>query len=147
MAIRFRRTIKLFPSIKLNIGKNGISTSVGIRGAHLTFSKSGTYLGTGIPGTGLSQRTKLSGPAHAEPVEAPSIHGAEVPTQGKHYKLGVVFWLIFGTIILAIFQIPQLLAFYWLLIAAYVIIRFVVRAVRKKPEVAELNLVEKLETK
>src|SRR2546421_9575245 len=61
MTVRFRRSVKLFPGVKINIGKRGISTSVGVRGAHLTFGKNGTYLSTGIPGTGLSQRTKISG--------------------------------------------------------------------------------------
>lgn len=44
----------------MNLSKSGISTSVGVRGANLTFGKSGTYLNTGIPGTGIYNRQKLS---------------------------------------------------------------------------------------
>ncbi|MEI8133691.1 MAG: DUF4236 domain-containing protein [bacterium] len=134
MAIRFRRTFKLFPGVKINIGKRGISTSVGIRGAHITFGKNGTYIGTGIPGTGISQRTKLSGPIHEQPlaVSDSPVQASEVTNSGKHYKLGVVFWLIFGTLILALFQNPLLLEFYWLFIAAFVLLRFVIREVHKK---------------
>ena len=32
---RFRRTIKIAPGVRLNIGKTGVSTSVGVRGVSL----------------------------------------------------------------------------------------------------------------
>ena len=145
MATRFRRTVKLFPGVKLNIGKNGISTSIGVRGAHMTFGKSGVYIGTGIPGTGISQRTKLSGPIHenAFPVSDSLIQTSEGTNQGKHYKLGVAFWLIFGTLILTLFQTPKLLAFYWLFMAAFAIIRFMIRAMSRKGTAPNANLIDK----
>ncbi|WP_291123378.1 DUF4236 domain-containing protein, partial [Flavobacterium sp. UBA6046] len=34
--------------------------SAGVRGASATFGKNGTYMNTGIPGTGLYKRTKVS---------------------------------------------------------------------------------------
>ncbi len=148
MSIRFRRTFKLFPGVKINIGKRGISTSVGIRGAHITFGKNGTYIGTGIPGTGISQRTKLSGPIHTVSHEVlDSVETPAVTNEVKHYKLGVTFWLIFGTLILALLQNPPLLEFYWLFIAAFVILRVVIRAVRKKSIDPDPNINEKLEIK
>lgn len=60
----FRKRIKILPGVYLNIGKNGVSTSVGIPGANVTFRESGTTLNTGIPGTGLYSRQKLSGNNH-----------------------------------------------------------------------------------
>ena len=33
---RFRRSIKILPGIRLNVGKRGVSTSIGVRGAHIT---------------------------------------------------------------------------------------------------------------
>ncbi|PSR54200.1 hypothetical protein AHMF7605_12035 [Adhaeribacter arboris] len=60
MAWRFRKSIKIIPGVKLNFSKSGISTSIGLRGANFTFSKSGTYLNTSIPGLGLYNRQKLS---------------------------------------------------------------------------------------
>lgn len=56
----FRRRIKIIPGVRLNFSRGGISTSVGIRGANFTFSKDGTYLNTGIPGTGIYKRQKIS---------------------------------------------------------------------------------------
>ncbi|WHF50655.1 DUF4236 domain-containing protein [Chryseobacterium gotjawalense] len=61
MAWQFRRRIKIAPGVKINLSKSGISTSVGVRGANVTFGKSGTYLNTGIPGTGIYNRQRISG--------------------------------------------------------------------------------------
>lgn len=57
--MRFRRRVKVFPGFYLNFSNSGISSSIGVRGASITFSKKGTYLNTGIPGTGLSHRVRL----------------------------------------------------------------------------------------
>ncbi|MCS5709202.1 DUF4236 domain-containing protein [Candidatus Berkiella cookevillensis] len=34
MTLRFRRTIKIVPGIRLNLGKRGMSISTGVRGVH-----------------------------------------------------------------------------------------------------------------
>jgi hypothetical protein len=60
MAWSFRKRIKIIPGIHLNIGKNGISTTIGVPGASINIGKNGTYLNTGIPGTGIYSRQKLS---------------------------------------------------------------------------------------
>jgi hypothetical protein len=54
MGFRFRRSLKLLPGIRINLGKRGASLSVGVRGAHTTFGRRGTRTTVGIPGTGLS---------------------------------------------------------------------------------------------
>jgi Protein of unknown function (DUF4236) len=80
MGFRFRRSIKLLPGIRLNFGKRGFirrfaphlsrvleaapsgvrrrqassSTSIGVRGAHVTFGKTGTRTTVGLPGSGIS---------------------------------------------------------------------------------------------
>ena len=61
MAWNFRKRIKIAPGIHLNLSKGGISTSIGPKGAKVTFGKNGTYLNKGIPGTGLYSREKISG--------------------------------------------------------------------------------------
>lgn len=60
MAVRFRRSIKIAPGFRVNFGKKGVSVSAGKRGASTTISRRGVYGNVGIPGTGLSYRTKLS---------------------------------------------------------------------------------------
>lgn len=54
MGIRFRKSIKLAPGLRLNLGKNGASVSAGPRGATMNFSSKGVRSTVGIPGTGLS---------------------------------------------------------------------------------------------
>ncbi|MBN8587922.1 MAG: DUF4236 domain-containing protein [Rhodothermia bacterium] len=61
MSWNYRKRIKIIPGVHLNFSKNGISTSIGFKGASLNFGKNGTYLNTSIPGTGLYNRQKLSG--------------------------------------------------------------------------------------
>lgn len=60
MAWNYRRRIKIIPGVHLNFSKNGISTSIGVRGASVTFGKKETYLNTSVPGLGLYNRQKLS---------------------------------------------------------------------------------------
>lgn len=59
MAFRFRRTVKIFPGVRLNLGKRGVSVSAGVRGANVTLGRQGLYGNVGIPGSGLSYREKL----------------------------------------------------------------------------------------
>src|SRR5712671_170845 len=52
---RSRRSIRLLPGLRLNLGKRSTSISVGGRGAHVTFGgPRGTRATVGLPGTGLS---------------------------------------------------------------------------------------------
>ena len=67
MAWSFRRRIKIIPGVHLNLSRSGISTSVGVRGANVTLGKSGAYLNTCIPRTGIYQRQKISGNGKAKP--------------------------------------------------------------------------------
>ena len=53
MTLRFRRRLKIFPGVTLNFSKSGVSTSVGVRGAHVTLGKTDRVT-IGVPGTGLS---------------------------------------------------------------------------------------------
>jgi len=58
MAIRFHRSLKILPGVRLNLGKRGIGLSAGIRGFHVGIDSRGRpYTSAGIPGTGLSVRT------------------------------------------------------------------------------------------
>jgi hypothetical protein len=59
MPVRFRRTFTLFPGVKVNVSKGGMSISVGRRGFTLNFSKHGIRQTTGIPGSGISHTSYL----------------------------------------------------------------------------------------
>jgi hypothetical protein len=60
MGIRYRRSVKLIPGLRLNAGLRGLSLTVGPRGASVSLGGRGVYGNLGIPGTGLSTRTRLT---------------------------------------------------------------------------------------
>lgn len=54
MGLRFRKSVSLFPGVKLNFGTTGMSVSTGVPGFRKTFHTSGRVTtSVGIPGTGL----------------------------------------------------------------------------------------------
>ena len=58
LGFRFRRSVKLLPGVRLNVGKRGSSLSIGGRGATMNVGPKGVRTTVGLPGTGLSY-TKL----------------------------------------------------------------------------------------
>ena len=59
MAFRFQKRFTIFPGVRINMSKGGLSASVGPRGADVNIGKDGITTSAGIPGTGLSYRSKL----------------------------------------------------------------------------------------
>lgn len=61
MGLRFRKSFKILPGVKLNLGKKSAGVSVGTTGARYSVNSSGRKTSTvGVPGTGLSY-SKSSG--------------------------------------------------------------------------------------
>lgn len=59
MGFRLRKSIKLLPGVKLNLSKKGVSSvSIGKRGATVNINKKGVQTTVGIPGTGISYKSK-----------------------------------------------------------------------------------------
>lgn len=64
MGIRFRKSVKIAPGIKLNFGKNSVGISAGGKGARVSVNSKGRVTkSVGIPGTGFSyvETSKLGG--------------------------------------------------------------------------------------
>lgn len=60
MGFRFRKSFKIAPGIRVNLGKKGLSSvSIGPRGASMSIGSQGKHANIGIPGTGLSFRHKI----------------------------------------------------------------------------------------
>lgn len=79
MALRFRKSFKLAPGIRMNLSGSGASWSVGPRGATIGIGKRGTYLNVGIPGTGISARQRIGGPAaKARSMEQPRLQSLSI---------------------------------------------------------------------
>lgn len=71
MSLRFRQTFTLFPGVRLNIGKRGISASIGVPGATVNVGKKGVRATVGLPGTGLSYTTPNMPYDYRHPVTNP----------------------------------------------------------------------------
>jgi hypothetical protein len=59
--MRFRKSIKIAPGVKINLSKSGASTTIGGKGLSANIGSRGAYLNTGISGTGISARHKIAG--------------------------------------------------------------------------------------
>lgn len=57
--MRFKKSVKILPGVRVNFSKSGISTTLGVKGFSVNIGETGTYLNTGIPGTGLYDRIKI----------------------------------------------------------------------------------------
>ena len=53
MGWQFRRSFRLGPGVRLNLGKKSASVSFGVKGAHYTTGTRGRRVTVGLPGTGL----------------------------------------------------------------------------------------------
>lgn len=97
MGFRFRRSIKVPPGIRVNIGKLGVSTSIGGRGAHITVGHRKVRKIVGITSSGLSYTHTES--THTEPSNT-------VPASKPSGARGVV-WLVLLLALLIWFLINQ----------------------------------------
>ena len=63
MGFRFRKSFKIAPGVRVNVGKKSVGISAGVKGARVSVNSSGRKPTTvGIPGTGLSyQKTEKIG--------------------------------------------------------------------------------------
>ena len=75
MGLRFRKSVKILPGVKLNFSKSGTSVTVGKRGMSANFSSRGIRNTVGIPGTGLSY-TSYSPKPHTPKVRFPKDYKA-----------------------------------------------------------------------
>lgn len=72
MAMRFRRSIKLAPGIRVNFNKNSVGLTVGPKGAHVSVNSKGQKTeSVGIPGTGLSYVERENSAASRSAVSKP----------------------------------------------------------------------------
>lgn len=99
MGLRFRRSIKVLPGVRLNLSKSGIGISAGIRGLRVGLDAKGRkYTSAGIPGTGLSSRQYIGRRRAAALEERPvSEQGATIGSFGVF--LLVVMALGIGAIV------------------------------------------------
>ena len=105
--MRFRKSIKIAPGIKINIGKKSTGISVGNKyGGFSVNSKTGARSRVSAPGTGLSYSTKLGSTSTKKTSASASEKGyvvkkKKIASRGT-YKFSYIFSLIAGILCLII---------------------------------------------
>ena len=84
MGWRLRRSIKIMPGVRVNLGKRGTSISFGIRGLRTTVGNGRSTTTVGIPGTGLAFTTsrRIAGSSNA--VASTGGYKAELAAADRH---------------------------------------------------------------
>ena len=93
MGFRFRKSFKIAPGVKLNVGKKSVGVSVGGKGFRTSINSSGRKTTTaGIPGTGLSY-TSTSSSKKKKTSHSNQIQGVATP---KSKTVALVLCILFG---------------------------------------------------
>ena len=92
MGFRFRKSIKIFSGLRLNLSKSGPSISIGGRGHSVNISSRGSRVNIGIPGTGLSYSRSFSKPSgRSRPSETPAKE--KLPATADRSSNSLLKWL------------------------------------------------------
>lgn len=87
MGLRFRRSIKIAPGLKLNLNKKSASITAGKKGAHFTVNSKGKKTASvGIPGTGLSYVKTSGGKNSSKKSRTSSCPTANISAEGKSMR-------------------------------------------------------------
>lgn len=99
MGMRFRKSKKIAPGVRVNLNAKSASISIGPKGFKKTFSTSGrTTTTVGIPGTGLSYSTskKMGAPTAAVSAD-PIVSEVAVPVRSQKSKgVALVLCVLLG---------------------------------------------------
>lgn len=116
MGFRFRKSFKIAPGVRLNIGKKSVGISAGVKGARVSVNSSGRKTTTvGLPGTGLSYSksekiggrkttTRSASSNNAQPIR-PDLQPAQPQEEKKKNGCcGCLTYLVALAIVLALFN-------------------------------------------
>lgn len=81
MGLRFDRSLRSMPGIRVSLSTSRVSASIGRRGASITIGRRGTRAAVAIAGTGLSytEQSPWSRPTPSAAHGAPGIEVTELP--------------------------------------------------------------------
>lgn len=85
MSLRFRKSFKLAPGLRLNMSKSGFGFSVGPRGASMSFGPRGNYQNINLPG-GFSYRSRIG---HTASQSNPTSVSPDSQKVSIHVKIGL----------------------------------------------------------
>lgn len=102
MGLRFRKSIRIAPGVRLNVGLRRTSVSFGGRGFTYNVGSNGSRLTVGIPGSGLSYSTPVT------PSNPGGLIASAIPPR-RRYSLTpfVIVAFLFGLLYLAVHSSSQ----------------------------------------
>ena len=108
MGFRFRKSIRIAPGVRLNLGKRGGSVSLGGRGGTVNVSKDDVRTTIGVPGTGVSYShlDRWRGPRPSQPpaptgASSPPLHKA--PSFSRATVQGIIITAVVLVALIVIF--------------------------------------------
>ena len=107
MGFRFRKSFKIAPGVRVNLGKKSVGISAGVKGARVSVNSSGRVTkSVGIPGTGISyvKTSKIGGAGSGGGKEPPSSQTPLPKPQPQPNKPGAAYALlkVLGIILVAL---------------------------------------------
>jgi hypothetical protein len=90
MGWRFYRRFKVLPGVTLNWSRRGVSTSIGVKGAHITLGRRQVRSTVGLPGSGISY-THISHQAQGEGAGEARRQDVQSPRRWRAWP-----WLLIG---------------------------------------------------
>lgn len=116
MALRFRKSMKIMPGVRVTLGKSGISGSFGTNGARVSVNSKGQVRGTaGISGTGLSSTTMLNGKSKSKSAKTATNEVVPIVTSKDDIPNLSILFVIFGWVFFGAF-IHEWLGYAWLVV-------------------------------
>lgn len=102
MALRFRKSFKIAPGLRVNVTHRGASASIGPKGAGYSIHSDGSqHASAGLPGTGLSVSHKVSGKRkRSQAIQSDDQIG--IPRKESSFPWGAVGAILAGLVIVAV---------------------------------------------
>ena len=108
MGWRYRRSVKLLPGIRMNMGRSGVTSfSFGGRGVTVNVNKRGTKTTYSLPGTGLSYQSKRSGRHVGKPYVTASMSSKPAPLPRTGMNKTVVAYACVGVVAVLAYGVLQ----------------------------------------
>lgn len=133
MGLRFRKSFKIIPGVKVNLNKKSTSITFGGKGVHYTINSKGTKTkSVGIPGTGLYYTETSNQKQNSVPPKDPTppTQHASPPDDNKNdkKKKGCLFYLL---VLLAICACLIFLPLLWIPAIGFIIFFAIKKDTRK----------------
>lgn len=100
MALRFRRSVKIAPGLRVNFTHRGVSARIGPRGLGYTVNSSGRqHVSAGIPGSGIHMSKQIK-PARRQ--RRPQRDASPQAVEGNSAGSGSILHTLIATVVLLI---------------------------------------------